>query len=177
MPAPSERATTRAVGSFPDAVGARRAETALLSAGIGASAIVVAGDAPAPASAPAEREEHFLGRLVLIVVAWSTVGTLVGVVMGLIFNAAGIGPQGGAGIGIQIASWAIFAHLISGMWAGYALLTRGESREPATRIRGGRAVVSVYCQDDDERARASEIMRAAGATAVSAYDAAGRVVA
>jgi hypothetical protein len=59
------------------------------------------------------------------------------------------------------------------MWAGYALLTRGESREPATRIPGGRAVVSVHAQSGDEQARVTSLLRSAGATAVSAYDGAG----
>jgi hypothetical protein len=170
---PDAPVTIRVVASFSDAASARHGETALLAAGIAPSSIVVAGAGPVAPAPPPEREEHFLGRLVLIVVLWSVVGTFVGVIMGLIFNAAGIGPEGGAGIGIQVASWAIFAHLIAGMWAGYALLTRGESREPATRIPGGRAVVSVHAQAGDEQARVTSILRSAGATAVSAYDGAG----
>jgi hypothetical protein len=163
------------VASFPDAATARRAETALLAAGFAPTSIVIAGVGPATSERRPEREERFLGRLVLIVVFWSIVGTLVGAVMGLLFNAAAIGPEGGAGIGIQIASWAIFAHLIAGMWAGYALLTRGESREPATHIPGGRAVVSVQTTAG-ERARIETILRSAGATAVSSYDASGQLI-
>jgi hypothetical protein len=173
--APAE--PTRVVASLPDAASARRAETALLAAGVSPASIIVAG-APAGGAArsPAEREGHFLWRLVLIVVVWSVVGTLIGVVMGLALNAAGIGPEGGAGILIQIASWAVFAHLIAGMWAGYALLTRSESRQAAA-LPGGRVVISVQCSDASETARVTSIMRAAGATAVTAYDASGRVVA
>lgn len=170
-------ATVRVVASFPDAASARRAETALLAARISPESIVVAGAEPSAIAARPQAEERFIGRLVLIVVFWSMVGTLFGVVMGLIFNAAGIGPEGGAGIGIQVASWAIFAHLIAGMWAGYALLTRGESREPATHIPGGRAVVSVHARSGEEHVHIADILRAAGATALSSYDAAGKIIA
>jgi hypothetical protein len=165
----------RLVGAFADAETARRAAEALRASGLPVRDVTVAGGAATPAP-PREREERFMGRLVLIVVAWSMLGTAVGVVMGLAFNAAGIGPGGTGGLLIQIASWAIFAHLIAGMWAGYALLTKGESREPVRHLEGGRAVVSVWCEVGSREAVASALERA-GATAVSAYGADGRRIA
>jgi hypothetical protein len=166
----------RVVGAFPDRATAQRAVDALRAAGIGDEAITVAGGGPAEAAPRREREERFLGRLVLIVVAWSVIGTLIGVMMGLVFNALGIGPGGTSGLLIQVVSWALFAHLIAGLWAGYALLTKGESREPVRHIAGGRAVVSVWCKDEDTRERAVALLHEAGATAISAYDANGRTL-
>jgi hypothetical protein len=164
----------RVVAAFADAAAARGAESALIAAGTDAERIVVAGAGTASPAPPAEREEHFFLRLVIVVGAWSVAGTLAGVVMGVVFAAAGIGPQGASGIVIQVASWAIFAHLIAGLWAGYALLTRGESRNPATRIRGGRAVVSVACADPAACVGVEGELRRAGATAVARYDVEGR---
>ena len=164
----------RVVGAFPDAAAAQRAVDGLAAAGVADEAITVAGGAPSGSPPRREREERFLGRLVLIVVGWSIIGTAVGVAMGLLFNALGVGPGGTGGLLIQIVSWALFAHLIAGLWAGYALLTKGESREPVRHIAGGRVVVSVWCDDDRARDGASARLREAGATAVSMYDADGR---
>lgn len=163
--------TGSVVGAFPNAEAARACADALRAAGVPSSAIQVAGGATRVV-APAEREAPFLGRLVLIVVAWSIVGAVAGAIIGLALNAAGIGPGGAAGLGIQIGAWAIFAHMIAGMWAGYALLTSGESRRPAHRP-GGASVVRVHC-DEASCAPVAARMREAGATAVASYDASGR---
>jgi hypothetical protein len=163
----------RVVGAFDHAASARAAADALRAAGFADDAITIAGGAPTTAP-KREREERFLGRLVLIVVAWSMVGTAVGALMGLIFNALSIGPGGTGGLLIQVASWAIFAHLIAGMWAGYALLTKGESREPVRHRADGQAVVSVAGSAEDARAHAAHVLRDAGATAIAVYDAEGR---
>ena len=167
----------RMVGAFADDAAARTAVAALRAAGIDESAITVAGGAPAAHGPRPEREERFLGRLVLIVIAWSIVGTGVGAVMGVIFNALSIGPGGTGGLLLQVVSWALFAHLISGMWAGYALLTTGESREPVRHLAGGRVVVSVWCDDDDQRHRVPGILTESGATAISVFGADGRRIA
>lgn len=176
MPAPkhSRDARTRVVGAFGDSAAARRAADALRAVGFDDAAITIAGGAPSGQQPKREREERFLDRLLLIVVAWSIVGTGVGAVMGLIFNALSIGPGGTGGLLLQVVSWALFAHLISGMWAGYALLTTGESREPVRHMAGGRAVVSVWCDDDDQRSRVPRILNESGATAVSVFGADGR---
>jgi len=166
----------RVVGSFRDAARAQECMAALRGGGIDPARISVAGETGQPAPRTArDREAPFLGRLVVIVVLWSMAGTGIGVAMGLAFNAAGIGPGGAAGIGIQIASWAIFAHLIAGMWAGYALLTRGESREPVRRTADGRVLVSVRCDGEAASRAASDIVRRS-ASAVGVYDASGRAV-
>ena len=160
---------SRVVGVFTDPAHARAAEDALVSAGVAREAIIIAGgDAPAPATN--EREAGFLWRLVLVVVFWSIVGAVAGVGIGIVLVAAGVGPGGATGLAIQIAGWAIFAHLMAGMWAGYALLTSGESRRAAADPR---TVVSVS-GDAASCARHAEVLREAGATAVAVYDAAGK---
>ncbi len=173
-PGKSSEEQWRVVGAFVDGETARAAAEALRVAGVPGEAIAVAGGESARPTR--EREERFLGRLVLIVVAWSMVGTAVGAAMGLILNALSIGPGGTGGLLIQVASWAIFAHLVAGMWAGYALLTKGESREPVRHRADGQAVVRVAGSGDDARERAEVALRAAGATAVAVYDADGRLI-
>jgi hypothetical protein len=158
------------VGAFADATAAHRAVDALRNARLDERAITLAGDC-APASPPKrEREERFLGRLLLIIITWSIVGAGVGAVMGVAFNLLGIGPGGTGGLLLQVASWALFAHLIAGLWAGYALLTRGESREPVRHITGGRVLVAVWCGGSATSTRATSALRDAGASAISAYD-------
>ena len=164
----------RIVGAFADAHTATKAVDALRAAGVAADAITLAGGVAAQ-SQPLEHEERFIGRLVLIVVAWSLVGTGLGAVIGVVLNALDIGPGGTGGLVIQIASWAIFVHLIGGLWAGYALLTKGESREPVRHLEGGRAVVSVWASRDNADVITSH-MRGARATAVATYGADGRLI-
>jgi hypothetical protein len=168
------RPRTRVVAAFANVASADRAAEALRAAGFADGAVTIAGGAAAPTEPPREREERFLGRLVLIVVAWSIVGTAVGAVMGVVFNLLGVGPGGTGGLLLQVVSWALIAHLLAGLWAGYALLTKGESREPVRHIAGGRALVSVWCDDDAMRERALAALRGAGASAVSIYNAEGR---
>lgn len=116
----------RVVGAFRGTPRAQEGIAALHAAGVDPARISMAGTNHTEIRTEDTGDAPFLWRLVAIVALWSIVGTGVGVIMGVAFNASGIGPGGGTGIGIQIASWAIFAHLIAGMWAGYALLTRGE---------------------------------------------------
>ena len=172
----SPDARTRIVGAFVDDGSVRDAVSALRTAGIEEAAITIAGGTPATPPPKPEREERFLGRLVLIVAAWSIVGTGVGAVMGVVFNALSIGPGGTGGLLLQVVSWALFAHLISGMWAGYALLTTGESREPVRHIPGGRVVVSVWCADDDQRDRVRRVLSESGATVISTFGTDGRPI-
>jgi hypothetical protein len=162
----------RVVGSFRDAARAQECMAALRGGGIDPTRISVAGESGYPAPRPPrDAEAPFLGRLVVIVVLWSMADG--SAAMGLAQRAAS--ARRAAGIGIQIASWAIFAHLIAGMWAGYALLTRGESREPVRRTADGRVLVSVRCDGEAASRAASEILRR-GAAAVGVYDASGRPV-
>ena len=147
----------------------------LHSAGVSPAAITIAGAGAPAARSATPRESGYLWRLVLIVVFWSMVGAAIGVAMGLAFAAAGVPPGGLAGVGVHVAVWAIFAHLIVGMWAGYALLTRGESREPVTTLASGRVLVRVSC-DAASTERVRETLRQGGALSIGVYDAAGRPI-
>ena len=175
-PAPPTSPSLTIVAAYRDAFAANAAAARLYAAGVPATAVTLAGGAPATSPSPAEREAGFMWRLVLIVVFWSMVGAAVGVVMGIVLAAAGVPPGGATGVGIQIAAWAIFAHLIAGMWAGYALLTRGESRQPVTTVRGGRVLVSVRC-DATQATGIRATLREAGALTLATYAADGRPIA
>jgi hypothetical protein len=177
--------TNSVVGVFTDFPRAQQAVAALHAAGVAPERITLAGDASAariPAMGrPGERESPFMLRLVLIIVFWSIVGTAVGLVMGLVFGAVGIGPQGVAGLLIQTVSWAIFAHLIAGIWAGYALLAnRGSQQQPvrtaASAAAPGRVLMRVACTEP-EVAAVEAALRDSGASRIGRYAADGSVIA
>lgn len=176
------------VGVFADDVRAQQAVAALRAAGVAPERITVAGDAAA-ARVPVmgrqgERESPFILRLLIIIVLWSVAGTGVGAAIGVAFGAVGIGPQGMKGLVIQTVSWAIFAHLMAGMWAGYVLLAnrggmsqtnrRGGS-ENANPARPERVLVRVACADGEMAAVEAEL-RANGAGGIGRYAADGRAL-
>ena len=169
------------VGVFADRAAARAAVAALTDGGVATEGITVARgaeDVRVPVMGRAgERERGFLWRLAVIVALWSIVGTGVGVGMGAAFGARGIGPQGVSGLLIQTVSWAIFAHLIAGLWAGYALLSNRQrpTTDAAAPHKGGPVVVRVACGDGTLAAIEARL-RACGATAVGRYDADGRQI-
>ena len=63
-----------------------------------------------------------MGRIVLYVVLASVVGHRSLVRPSALPSPYTVGPPGTEGLIIQVVTWAIFAHLIIGMWAGYLLL-------------------------------------------------------
>lgn len=72
-----------------------------------------------------------MARFVAIVVLWSIVGTALGAAFGA-FLSYTVGPHGTEGLILLVITWAIFAHVLVGMWAGYALLSdRSRSELPA----------------------------------------------
>jgi hypothetical protein len=108
-----------------------------------------------------DKETRFIGRIFLVVVAWSIVGTAAGATLGLILHAT-IGPPGTEGLIIQVVTWAIFAHLIIGMWAGYLLLAdRTEEDLPAVRENAAR--IELECDSIDDARRLAAELQAAGA--------------
>ena len=169
----SSDTTVTVIGAFADATAANAAVPRLHGSGVAPAAITVVGAGSPAAAAYDPPEAGFLWRLVLIVVFWSMVGAGVGVAMGLAFAAAGLPPGGWTGVGVHIAAWSIFAHLIVGMWAGYALLTRGESRQPVTTLASGRVLVRVTC-DAGSAERVRGALRQGGALSVGVYAADGR---
>jgi hypothetical protein len=109
-------------------------------------------------------ENRFMGRVVLVIIGWSIVGAAIGAALGVVF-AMTIGPSGTEGLIIQVVVWAIFAHLLIGMWAGYMLLADRTGPElPATRATP--VVMRVECATIDESEFVRAEMDAVGATSV-----------
>lgn len=110
------------VASFPDTATADQAARRFADPG--------SLQPPVGAATRASRESSFMIRLVLLVAAWSVVGTATGAAMGALLSYT-VGPGGTEGLIIQVVTWAIFAHLLIGLWAGYALLADRSGRELA----------------------------------------------
>jgi hypothetical protein len=165
----------RVVAVFTSVEQARAAETALAPT-LAPHRLRILGDVTGtpPRLTP---EAPLLSRLVWQIVLWSMVGAVVGVAMGVVFALAGIGPEGVAGFAIQIAGWAIFAHLIAGMWAGYAILSARSVRESHVASSAARIVLAVDCEDEARAAAVERTVRERGATAVARYDSDGRRIA
>ena len=108
MTSSDPRARVSVVGAFAGATEAQDAAARLQAAGVEPGAIVVAGGGTPMARAADPAEGRFLWRLVVIVVFWSMVGAGIGVVIALVFAAAGIPPGGTTGLAVHIATWAIF---------------------------------------------------------------------
>lgn len=106
-----------------------------------------------------------MGKIVLIIALASVVGTAGGAGLGAFF-AFTVGPKGTSGYIIQMVSWAIFMHLLIGMWAGYALLADRSGREMRN---SGPVTLSVRCANIDATALA-ERLRKLGATNVEIRD-------
>ncbi len=108
-----------------------------------------------------------MGRIVLIIVVWSVFGTALGAGLGVLI-AQVFGPDGTDGMIIQGVSWAIFAHLLAGMFAGYYLLA--DRTRDELPIPGGDAAVLlvVECASIDESRRVAGLLRELGAASVSA---------
>jgi hypothetical protein len=116
--------------SFAQAADAEAAATALSDAAISATTINLEhGVLPDPRA----REARFLWRVLVIIVLWSILGGIIGAGVGWLL-AETIGPQGTAGLIVQLVSWIILGHLIVGMFAGYVVLAdRTQSEMPPDR--------------------------------------------
>jgi hypothetical protein len=128
---------------------------------------------PAEISSPPEetfdqatrRETRFMGRVVLWVILASIVGTAIGAAIGAVL-AYTVGPEGTEGLIIQVVTWAIFAHLIIGMWAGYLLLA-DRTQEDLPAVSAPKTRVTVECATIDDANLTATIMREAGAALVT----------
>jgi hypothetical protein len=114
------------------------------------------------ASPPSGREGRFVLRLVLLIAAWSVAGTAIGALFGTALSYT-VGPHGTEGLIIQVVSWAIFAHLMIGLWAGYVLLADRSQREFAP---GDRVLLRVRVERRNIDRVTAALLRA-GASAVN----------
>jgi hypothetical protein len=104
---------------------AERAVAALRASGISPSAVELR-EAPLPPIP--QREGRYLWRLLVIIVLWSVLGGVFGVLVGLVLWAT-IGPEGMNGLIFQAVCWGIVGHLVVGMIAGYVVLADRSERE------------------------------------------------
>lgn len=105
----------------------------------------------------------FLGRLTWIIVLWSIPGAIIGGALGLLLAWAGIGPGGTDGAVLQIIGWAIFGHLIAGMWAGFLLLSDRSQQEFNPERDANEMIVTVRCRTRAEIDIAGVVLRSRGA--------------
>ncbi len=153
-------------GSFIDEAGARAGEDALRAAGMADDRLDVRRVALRASGPGSHLEARFVWRLVWIVVWWSIVGGVAGAALGALAWWAGIGGGGTFGLVLQVVGWAMFGHLIGGMWAGYLLLADRSKREftpESGEPIGYVAVVRVLCRNRDEIERVRERLEASGA--------------
>ena len=138
------------IASFPNARSARVAARGLAAEGIVSS---IGG----------QREGAFMARFVVIVAAWSIAGTAAGAALGAVLSYT-VGPHGTEGLILLVVTWALFAHLLIGLWAGYVLLSDRSSEELPT----GTATTLRAQTDEAAVPMIAERLRTDGATHVSA---------
>jgi hypothetical protein len=116
--------------SFAEPADAEAAVTALVEADVSRSSIAVEHGLLPEARG---REGRFVWRVLVIVVLWSIAGAIPGALFGLLL-AVTIGPEGMAGLIVQVVCWTIVGHLIGGMLAGYFVLAdRSQEEMPPDR--------------------------------------------
>jgi hypothetical protein len=115
------------------------------------------------------RENRFMTRVVLLVIAWSILGTAIGAALG-IGIALLFGPSGTEGMIIQAVSWAIFAHLVAGMCAGYLLLAERGSGDLSAVRHSGPVTLRTNCATIDDAEELAARLRSLGATRVDAEE-------
>jgi hypothetical protein len=143
--------------TFPGPRLAQEARRTLIESGVAPEDIALAVGAPSFAQDTA-REARVIWRIVVMIVLWSVIGTAVGAGLGALL-AVTIGPSGTSGLIIQMVSWAIFAHLIIGMWAGYLLLADRTERD----IGRARPVILTIDCDMIDATEMTEQLRELGA--------------
>jgi hypothetical protein len=141
--------TVTITASFPDADSARAAIHDLAAEGIDASIV-------------GRREGAFMGRFAVIVAAWSIAGTAAGAAIGAALSFT-VGPHGTEGLILLVVTWALFAHLLIGLLAGYALLSDRSEREFSPGVE---ATLTAQA-DKAAAAEIAERLRTSGATRVS----------
>jgi MFS family permease len=149
---------------FAEARAAQEARRQIIGEGVAAADVSLAVAAPSLVQETA-REGRLMWRIVVIIVLASAAGTAIGAALGVLLHVL-VGPEGTSGLVIQVVSWAIFAHLLIGMWAGYLLLADRSEREIG---RARPVVLTLACanmrETQEERALAARL-RELGATEI-----------
>jgi hypothetical protein len=159
MPSPTRTSKIRA--TFPNPAAAEAAANALREAGIPPASLHLQYNVLPEARAS---EGRFVSRVLVIIVLWSIAGGVIGAGFGWLL-AETLGPEGTAGLIVQLVSWIIVGHLIGGMLAGYFVLADRTQREmPPDRPV---SVLTVYGLADDDAQKARDFMRSHGAVQLS----------
>jgi hypothetical protein len=151
----SDRSGTTVVikASFADSSEADAAGVALVEDGVSEASIEVQHGVLPEARG---REGRFVWRVLVIIVLWSIAGALPGAAFGWLL-AETIGPEGTAGLIVQLVCWIIVGHLIGGMLAGYFVLAdRGQEEMPPDRPV---SVVTVRGVQPHESERVRRLLR------------------
>ena len=150
--------STQIRATFPGVRSAQEAQRRLIADGVPPADVSLAVGAPSLVQESA-REGQVMWRIVVIIVLASAAGTAIGAAFGAAL-ALTIGPAGTSGLIIQVVSWAIFAHLLIGMWAGYLLLADRTEREIG---RARPVLLTLRCDSIDANTWAG-LLREMGAT-------------
>jgi hypothetical protein len=159
----TDDSATEIVAVFSNANAAESAVQALTDVGIPRSDIDLLHGVLPEARA---REGRFLWRVLVIIVLWSILGGVIGAGFGWLL-AETIGPEGGAGLIVQLVSWLIVGHLIAGLLAGYFVLADRTQRE----MPPDRAVSLLNVRDlgPRDRHRVKRLLRRQGPLEVRFY--------
>jgi hypothetical protein len=150
--------------TYADMAAARRAIDALQYGGIDPSQIRLLGaaaDAARAADARTDtsaRDVPMIWRVFWRGVLWSIIGAPAGAVAGLALGLAGFVA---INIWITIAVWALFGHLMGGMWGAYAALSIGDAWEMTFQdVEGMPVVVAVHVESAETADRVERMLRA-----------------
>jgi len=97
-------------------------------------------------------EARFVWRVLIRIVLWSIAGAAPGAAFGWLL-AETIGPEGTAGLIVQVVCWMIVGHLLAGMLAGYALLADRSAEEMPPDRPVSLLTVRDVPEDDLQRVR------------------------
>ena len=168
------------LGEYTDMAGARRAIDALQFNGVEAGNIALLGAAAKAVREAdartnmADRDTPLIWRIVWRGFLWSIVGGVLGVALGVVLTLSGVEVFGGDNAALQIASWAMFAHVAGALWGAYAAISSGGAWE-ATFLAAdveGRVIVGVRAAPGADLERIARIMREKDAVRVIAPPAA-----
>jgi hypothetical protein len=144
---------TEITASFTEPADAEAAVSALVEAGFSRSSIDVEHGVLPEARG---REGRFVWRVLVIIVLGSLAGAIPGAFFGLLL-AVTTGPEGTAGLIVQVVCWTIVGHLIGGMLAGYFVLAdRSQEEMPPDRPV---SVVTVHGLEPSESERVRRLLR------------------
>lgn len=171
------------VAAYSDMQHARKAIDALQFSGIEVRDISLTGEGAHRAAEAAnsainttERDRPMLWRIITRAIVWGVVAAGIGALLGLLLSAIGLQfPRAVDSPALQIGSWALFGAIVGTLWGAYSGVSGGEAWELTFQPdRGGRVLVEVHSDKQEEIARAEQILREKDALTVAQVDEQGR---